>query len=309
MADLVAQALEAFENELDEAEAEQLKRIRAMLGKKTLKDLVIVLKGGPGSGHWGHVGRPGQRGGSRRFGGLAAIGATSDTRLEKRRALAKILRRDRRLAQAEINKVADELGYPREKIIYAGEGHEFTVGGDKYIAGGTYDPVDGTIRLYSGAFPQTVAGPVSKGLVAHEVAHNKWHKFLDKRQEQNREVVKRLEEEGKRGVHYSESFMRPDGKFRSRADARKYAAVAALDDIMQSDEQLRKMDGVTPYSRSYWKAFENKSTTDNYYKAVNETLAEVTRLRLNHGDKATREQFGVSARWVNLQDRVAKLGS
>ena len=32
--------------------------------KYTLSDLFVILKGGPGSGHWGHAGRPGDRGGS-----------------------------------------------------------------------------------------------------------------------------------------------------------------------------------------------------------------------------------------------------
>jgi len=40
-----------------------------------LIEQVLVLRGGAGSGNWGHVGRKGKRGGSGRGGGLAAIGA------------------------------------------------------------------------------------------------------------------------------------------------------------------------------------------------------------------------------------------
>lgn len=75
------------------------------------------LKGGPGSGNWGHAGRPGLRGGSAPGGGLRVIGASQDTPVGKRRALAAALRQERE--QRRKLTEADEPGGPfNGKIAY-----------------------------------------------------------------------------------------------------------------------------------------------------------------------------------------------
>jgi hypothetical protein len=56
-----------------------------------LTEKVLILRGGRGSGNWGHVGRKGKRGGSGRGGGLKRIGVKPDsTREERKKATQKL---------------------------------------------------------------------------------------------------------------------------------------------------------------------------------------------------------------------------
>lgn len=68
MSDVLEQAKALFDKELDNATAEIIKRWEAHYNKTAraarLKAIVEALKGGPGSGNFGHAGRPGLRGGS-----------------------------------------------------------------------------------------------------------------------------------------------------------------------------------------------------------------------------------------------------
>lgn len=52
-----------------------------------LSDFLLMLKGGAGSGNWGHSGRPGKRGGSaERTGGLFRLGLTSSATVSQRQS-------------------------------------------------------------------------------------------------------------------------------------------------------------------------------------------------------------------------------
>lgn len=55
----------------------------------TYDEILVKIKGGPGSGHWNHRGIVGKRGGSASGGGLAAIGLSKNSSLEERRAASK----------------------------------------------------------------------------------------------------------------------------------------------------------------------------------------------------------------------------
>ena len=62
-----------------------------------LTELILVLRGGRGSGNWGHVGRPGKRGGSGRGGGLKAIGAKPGSSHKERRKASQKFRQERKV--------------------------------------------------------------------------------------------------------------------------------------------------------------------------------------------------------------------
>lgn len=243
-------------------------------------NLIIALKGGAGSGNWGHSGRPGKIGGSNRGGGLKRIGATPSHDIDARKKLAGAFRANASKVRPVINQVAKELGYDPRMIEYAGKPFNFTVGGLNYTAGGTYSPDTRRIRLYEGAFTSDMEN-VYKGLVAHEIQHDRWNSFMKRAQEQRNEVNSRLQEEQKQGVHYRNSFMKPDGTFRDPADNKRYSAYIRQYDLTDDKtlKVLRKSDGVTGYSASYWTQFEKTGKTDHYYRAIDETIAEVASLK------------------------------
>lgn len=61
-----------------------------------LTEQVLILRGGRGSGNWGHVGRKGKRGGSGKGGGLRAIGVKPDSSRQERKQAAKKLQGKRK---------------------------------------------------------------------------------------------------------------------------------------------------------------------------------------------------------------------
>lgn len=61
-----------------------------------LSDFLLMLKGGAGSGNWGHSGRPGERGGSAvRTGGLLRMGLTSSASVEQRQSRSSLQKIER----------------------------------------------------------------------------------------------------------------------------------------------------------------------------------------------------------------------
>lgn len=66
MSDLVKRAVAILDDDLDQAEAKILQR-----WKRVVERYDVVKKGGPGSGHFGHSGRPGKVGGSMPSGGVS----------------------------------------------------------------------------------------------------------------------------------------------------------------------------------------------------------------------------------------------
>lgn len=86
------QAKQIFDKDLDKSTAEILKRWTKLHNKnlkhKSLQLLFSILKGGAGSGNYGHAGRPGRRGGSAPKSGLGAAmslltGPTAKARQEE----------------------------------------------------------------------------------------------------------------------------------------------------------------------------------------------------------------------------------
>lgn len=275
------------------------------------EQLITILKGGAGSGNWGHSGRYGKVGGSNRGGGLQRIGARSEVPnlfrnmpvKDYRRMLANEFKRQRKQLQPLIDQVAAELGYDSHMIEYAGEPFKFTVGGQNYTAGGTYHPDTRRIRLYEGAFTPDKSA-VYKGLVAHEIQHDRFNTFRKVVDAQRKEIVARRDEEQKTvGYDWRTSFEKVDGTFRDPKDNKRYAAYLLNDKLTdpKTYKSLHKADGVTGYSASYWRDFDTKGKrTDDYYKAINETLAEVASL------KATGNWDKVKAPWKGLYNEVSK---
>lgn len=274
----------------------------------SFQKIITILKGGPTSGNWGHSGRPGKLGGSNKGGGHRRIGFDSATRTLLTgtpnihgglRVLAQHFRNQRNELKPVIEAAAKELGYDPNRIEYAGEPFAFKVGEEQYVAGGTYHPDTRRIRLYKGAFTPD-RSEVYKGLLAHEIQHDRWNSFMKKAQEQDDALNERLTGEYKAGIHYTKSFMKPDGTIRDPKEAKKYEAQQLRSKIFQEWEMLEKSDGMTEYSKSYWKSHMTKRTSETFNKALNETLAEAAHL------KTTGQWDKVKSPWKGLYNKIAK---
>jgi len=267
----------------------------------------IQVKGGPGSGHWAHVGRPNKVGGSMAgIGGLASLGLDHSSSLMKRRIFAAGLSSDRAKLKSDIKAVAKELGYDPKLIKYAGEPWKFEVAGKKYTAGADYNRNTGVIRVYSGALTEKMTGSpkLHRGLMAHEIQHDKWNQFMGKAAAERKEISKRLQQESAQGIHYSKSFMKPDGTFRSAADRKKYKLTRRLESLVNQEfakGTWSKADGITPYSTSYWERFKSSRKTDDFYNAVNETLAELARIRVTGSSPTSSSKLKA---WQSLEKLV-----
>lgn len=269
---------------------------------------ILLLKGGPTSGNWGHAGRPGKVGGSDKGGGFGRLSgfrpdltpdelrqeaAKQSAELKKRKALAKIRLRDSK-------KLLDN--YDTDKIIFGGPGYDFEVGNDQFIAAGDYNPETNKIRLFDSAFSEDMRG-IYLGVVAHEIQHERFAKFMSNYESQHADMIKRLHQEVADGVNWRDSFMRADGSFKTEDDKQRYSAVALHYKYFTNGDDintLQNKDGITDYSKSYWKQYDDYGKTDNFFRAVNETISEVARARLEFVDGLK----SVDPLWVELYNAI-----
>lgn len=268
----------------------------------------LIEKGSDRSGNYGHVGNPPNRGGSGKGGGFSMIGTsrdsdTSSIKLAAREWKEKIIR-----VKKDIRDRTIELGYDPKKVRYAGVGYAFTVGNDNYTAGGDFNPNTGEIRIFKGLI---VGDRVHEGSLAHEVQHAIFNNYVRKRKIESNEMDKRFKEEDNNGIKYNSSFMKPDGSLRNPDDEKLYPAYIIsrilLSDYYGSDingkklrkgQSLSELDGVTSYSTSYWKKAKESGSYSDYILAVNETLAEIKRL------KVEKSKTKISKKWIDLYNSI-----
>lgn len=269
-------------------------------------NLIQALKGGAGSGNWGHSGRIGKVGGSTAGGGYSRLGmgvSHNKYSLEEKRNIAQAFRDYRARVKPAIKQVAEELGYNPKYIQFEGAPYQFNVDGTNYTAGADYNPNTRVIRLFSGVVQeQDKRINITKSVVAHEIQHDKWNSFMETANRQSAELSDRLTQERMDGVDWRSSFMKPDGTFRNATDTAKYKAQdlrsRLLDNVAMKD--LQEADGVTGYSASHWANFQRTKKTYDYYRAIDETLAEVSALKVKGNyDK-------VPKRWQVLHKEISK---
>lgn len=195
-----------------------------------------------------------------------------------------------------VDRVARTLGVPSgTDTTFGGDGYKFKVGGEEYVAAGQFNPATNTITIYNGAFQDEA---LAAGVVAHELQHAKFNQWRNQATKEHRQLIRM---EGSEQVKYwvDNGFQRsltPEGekKFPFYASWKKFR-----DDDLQ--RELERADGITPYSASYWREYNSGSGT--FERAVDETLAEVAKLRVNNSN-AMREAKAV---WTDLYDEINKL--
>ena len=163
-----------------------------------------------------------------------------------------------------VNIVADHLGFKRMgDVKVSHEAKKFTLNDQQFDYAGSAHRTTGEIVLYPDVMQPASVSSVS----AHEIMHVKWQRVFD---------AYRAEEERQRKDDRGGNkwIMRPDGELREeyRADYPVYARLWNLIEV----QKLSEDDGITDYSRDWWKAW-HVNTADSQ-QAVHETLAEMARL-------------------------------
>lgn len=200
---------------------------------------------------------------------LSVLEKTSRTAREMKSGKFGLVEAVRRIA----GDVSQHLDYSERAhtITVASEPYDFDLNGQKMTAGGTSNPLTGEIKIY----PVMTVSPMDIApLLAHEIMHQKFESVWNEYYDQRREALDASDWSGIN--HRTGAVTKPE-------IAAEYPMLADISPILGSEdavERLEKDDGITDYSREYWKAYDGGRGTVNFKTAVNETLAEMSRLAL-----------------------------
>lgn len=187
----------------------------------------------------------------------------------------------------DAKRYAVEAGFPEERFLYEEKEYKFVVNGRQCTAAGTYTPGEQIIRMYDPGL-EGASQYSLKTIVNHEVAHYKFDELEHEAQELRNEMADEDFEAVREA--YPDRFL-PDGRPTTPAQIKHYPALYVTRAIYKNPEsnahfrKLRTGDGVTPYSRDYWKQFEKQGGTDPRMRraAINETLAEIAGYKAANG--------------------------
>lgn len=163
------------------------------------------------------------------------------------------------------NVIYDFMGVDRGHVPFSVKKMSISkIGSRKFRPGGYYTPSLNNIAMGTNNSPVNVGG-----LAAHELMHAKYQA-----------VRRAYKDETARMVSYAnvsnETITHPDGRVREEFQADYPLHTAMPDGFGGNTTDLIKDDGITSYSREWWKAAkEGKATIE---LAVNETLAEMANL-------------------------------
>lgn len=222
--------------------------------------------------------------------------------------------KDREEAENFARAVASSKGYDPAKIEVSNEDRKFTLNGQQWsYAGAAYtkdggDRPKGSIVIYPNHIGEGQMGQV----VAHEVMHQKFQSALDRYEAEKSAVDKIARDQMASGVRLKDMIVGADDKLRPEYQS-KYPVYAKLQSYFDRFQELRQSDGVSDYSREWWKAQESGKADG--MQAIHETLAEMaTNEHMVGGEKRflNPELDGKSATggakiWRNLYGDVNKL--
>jgi hypothetical protein len=180
---------------------------------------------------------------------------------------------------------AQKLGFDVSKFKIAQEDRQFELNGRMFDYAGSANLESGEITL----FPNKCTTATTPGVVAHEVMHTRfqsaWKKFKEDEWKVWDDYAAGTKSHTTEGGHVTSGPVRASGELWPEYK-KDYPAYAALEQFLTGTyvSQLAKKDGVTDYSKEYWKKFDlegGKSLTR--FSAIHETLAEIARLEFETG--------------------------
>jgi hypothetical protein len=251
---------------------------------------LVVMKGGAGSGHHGHKGIPGHQGGS-----LPAGAASKKVAEVRMMNTEDIDPKNQARLKAELEAFADELGFPKDKLIFDdSDGEDFIVGGEKYEQAAKFDPKTGEITMYAGSMTGIDNDNLhfQRELIAHEVMHNRFREF-------ERQLHRQEATINKLSVGFDDNPVLDDNYNLKPEFREQYWAV----DIKQryyQDPKIRELlyqIPVTDYGKSYIDVAKKSPYGVDVSKALSENLAEVAAF-------GNSSNSVVSTRWSNFYNEI-----
>lgn len=164
--------------------------------------------------------------------------------------------------------IAKTLKFPEEMLSIAPEDKKLELNGKNYSYAGHCELATGKCVLYP---TQLMSDRVVKSVTAHEIMHAKFENLRNAKDKEFFSAMQRSREMG--------GGMFVDGKIKKEY-ADEYPLLKFFDSLDQ--KELAKSDGVTEYSRAWWKAYEDKKAT--FWQATHETLAEMAAVRFENGE-------------------------
>lgn len=154
--------------------------------------------------------------------------------------------------------VAEELDYPDKKIKISKATPTDRLNGRRFRVAGHAFLNTGIIKIYQ----KNVSSRSICAVTAHEVMHQKW------------EAVKRQYEKEQAEFHKKRAEIYPNDLSIEEVN-RDYPTYAAIG--LMPASALQKHDGLTDYSRDWWKSYEDGHTSSTRLP-IHETLAEMAAL-------------------------------
>lgn len=198
---------------------------------------------------------------------------------------------------------AKKLDFDPTQIVYTNESRDFTLAGQKYKYAGSYQFGSPQIKLYMGQLNSENI----KGVTAHEIGHRKFdlltklHKIQFDAMMQDPGPPPDPDHQywwGKKGGH--DAIMNPTGEMRPPYD-QKYPLCDEWAKIQNMRPSLEQDDGITDYSKTYWKEWEKGAVNTN--TAYHETMAEISRAQATMGKHSAVTGSGWR-RLYRLQEKV-----
>jgi hypothetical protein len=252
---------------------------------------LVILKGGAGSGHFGHKGIPGHQGGSLPRGSSTA----KKVREAKLLNAENLPDEDKARIKSELEELADKLGFPIDKMVYSNHsGDKFVVGNDNYEAAMNYSPKTGEITVFSGGLVIGKDGitHINEQLVAHEVMHHRFRLF-EKQLHRQEALINKL------AVGFDDNPVLDDNYDLKPEFTELYWAV----DIKQryygyaDQRNLLYQLPVTDYGKSYIEVAKTASYGLATSNAISENLAEIAAF-------SDDPNVFVSTRWSKLYNEI-----
>lgn len=179
---------------------------------------------------------------------------------------------DELFTQDRVLKAANNLGFPPDKIVFDYAEEKFMVGGTEYTLGGRALS-DGRVQINV----RGILGGDVEGLTAHEIQHIRFASVLDAYAKDSEAMMKDARVGTFESGRKAQGIMRASGELfdEFKKDYPVYTELEPF--INRAAAELAKDDGVTQYSRDWWK--EAAGGTASTHSAVNETLSEIARGR------------------------------
>lgn len=186
-------------------------------------------------------------------------------------------RSTRERLEKTIDDVAKELDYDRANISWAKGEKKFKLGGKEYNYAGAAYLQTGKIELWENQLHEGSVG----GVTAHEIEHQKYQAYENAREAERAQLMKELEPYAT--LPHREHPMKPDGSLREGWAERfpLYQKHHELTELNNAWMKLKTSDGVTEYSRNWWK--EAEAGNAQFSSAFHETLAEMARVKHQGG--------------------------